>query len=151
MAQTRQRLSGRQLFYFMVFFVVAFTVGVSSISGWDQLYSSNPVIFAVLLVASLSASIASNLVAHRLTVAHISKIGIQGEANPFQRALYTRFGLGSGYPQVLIGLPVAYAILLLLFSHFRVSELSFAFTFAPLLLSYDALQDYLVVRVRKPL
>jgi hypothetical protein len=94
----------------------------------------------------LFTSVASNLVANKLTVSHISKVGFQGEANPFQRALYRKFGLNSGYAQVLIGIPVAYAIILLFFKFFHILVLSFAFTLLPIFLSYDAIQDYLVLR-----
>jgi hypothetical protein len=97
----------------------------------------------------LFASVASNLVANKLTITHITKVGFQGEANPFQRAFYRKFGLNSGYAQVLIGIPVAYAILLLFFKFFHILALSFAFTLLPLVLSYDALQDYLVLRAMK--
>ena len=130
----------------MIVFIVAITVSIASITQWNQLYSSDLWIFSILLLVSLFASVASNLVANRLTVSHISKVGFQGEANPFQRALYRRFGLDSGYVQVLIGIPVAYAVILLFFKFFHILALSFAFTLFPLLLSYDAIQDYLVLR-----
>ncbi|MGD0638626.1 MAG: hypothetical protein ABSA72_11375, partial [Nitrososphaerales archaeon] len=99
-----------------------------------------------LLFASLFTSLASNLAANKLTISHISKVGFQGEANPFQRAFYRKYGLNSGYAQVLIGIPAAYAMIFLFFKYFNVSALPFAFTFLPLVLSYDAIQDYLVLR-----
>jgi hypothetical protein len=130
----------------VIVFIVAITVSIASITQWNQLYSSDLGVFSILLFVSLFASVASNLVANRLTISHISKVGFQGEANPFQRAFYRRFGLNSGYAQVLIGIPVAYAVILLLFKDFHIFALSFAFTLFPLLLSYDAIQDYLVLR-----
>lgn len=148
MEQTR-RLSKRQLFYFVIVFIVAFTVSIASVPQWNRLYSSDLEVFSILLSVSLFASVASNLLANKLTVSHISEVGFQGEANPFQRAFYRRFGLDSGYAQVLIGIPVAYAIILLLFKYFHFLALSFAFTLVPLVLSYDAIQDYLVLRARK--
>ncbi|MGA2199426.1 MAG: hypothetical protein ABSG45_05760 [Nitrososphaerales archaeon] len=149
MEQTKRRLSKRQLFYFAVVFIVAFTLSIASVTQWNQLYSSDLEIFSILLFVSLFASVASNLVANKLTISHISKVGFQGEANPFQRALYRKFGLNSGYAQVLIGIPVAYAAILLFFKFFHILALSFAFTLLPLVLSYDALQDYLVLRAMK--
>jgi hypothetical protein len=149
MEQTKGRLSKRQRFYFVLVFIVAITVSIASITQWNQLYSSDLEIFSILLFVSLFASVASNLVANKLTVSHISKVGFQGEANPFQRAFYRKFGLNSGYAQVLIGIPVAYAMILLFFRFFHILALSFAFTLLPLVLSYDALQDYLVLRARK--
>jgi len=133
----------------VIVFVVVLTASVASIAQWNQLYSSDLGVFSLLLFVSLFASVASNLAANRLTISHISKVGFQGEANPFQRAFYRRFGLNSGYAQVLIGIPVGYAIILLFFEHFHVLALSFAFTLFPLLLSYDAVQDYLVLRAMK--
>jgi hypothetical protein len=149
MEQTKRRLSKRQLFFFVVVFIVAFTLSIASVTQWNQLYSSDLEIFSILLFVSLFASVASNLVANKLTISHISKVGFQGEANPFQRALYRKFGLNSGYAQVLIGIPVAYAAILLFFKFFHILALSFAFTLLPLVLSYDALQDYLVLRAMK--
>jgi hypothetical protein len=146
MERTKRRLSRRQFFYFLIVFIVAFTVSIASIPQWNQLYSSDLEVFFILLFVSLFASVASNLVANELTVSHINKVGFQGEANPFQRALYRRFGLSSGYAQVLIGIPVAYALILLSFNYLHILALSFAFTFLPLVLSYDAIQDYLVLR-----
>jgi len=147
--ETKRRLSRRQLFYFLIVFVVAITVSIESVTQWNQLYSSDLEIFSILLFVSLFASVASNLVANKLTISHISKVGFQGEANPFQRAFYRRFGLNSGYAQVLIGIPVAYAMILLFFKYFHFLALSFAFTLLPLVLSYDAIQDYLVLRAMK--
>jgi hypothetical protein len=149
MEQTRRQLSKRQLFYFVIVFIVAFTVSIASVTQWNQLYSSDLGIFSILLLISLFASVASNLVANKLTISHISKVGFQGEANPFQRAFYRRFGLNSGYAQVLIGIPVGYAIILLFFGYFHFLALSFAFTLLPVFLSYDAIQDYLVLRAIK--
>ena len=145
MEQTR-RLSKRQLFYFVIVFIVAFTVSIASVTQWNQLYSSDLEIFSILLFVSLFASVASNLVANKLTISHISKVGFQGEANPFQRAFYRKFGLDAGYAQVLVGIPVGYAIILLFFRYFHILTLSFAFTLLPLILSYDAIQDYFVLR-----
>jgi hypothetical protein len=105
MEQTTRRLSQRQRFSFVIVFVVAFTVSIASVTQWNQLYSSDLEVFSILLLASLLASVASNLAANELTVSHISKVGFQGEANPFQRAFYRRYGLNSGYAQVLIGIP----------------------------------------------
>jgi hypothetical protein len=133
----------------MVAFIVAFTVSIATVSQWNRLYSSDLEIFSILLIVSLFASVSSNLVANKLTVSHISKVGFQGEANPFQRALYRRFGLNSGYAQVLVGIPVAYAIILLLFKFVHIPVLSFAFTLLPIFLSYDAIQDYVVLRAMK--
>ena len=149
MEHTKRRLSKRQRFYFIVVFIVAFTVSIASVTQWNRLYSSDLEVFSILLFVSLFASVASNLVANKLTISHISKVGFQGEANPFQRALYRKFGLNSGYAQVLIGIPVAYAAILLFFRYFHILALSFAFTLLPLVLSYDALQDYLVLRAMK--
>jgi hypothetical protein len=146
MEQARPRVSRRQGFYFVTVFIIAFTVSIASVAGWNQLYGSDPSVFFFLLLASLFASVASNLVANKLTISHISRVGFQGEANPFQRALYRKFGLNSGYVQVLIGIPSLYAVVLLFFGYYRFVLLSFAFTLAPLFLSYDALQDYLVLR-----
>ena len=133
----------------MIVFVVAFTVSIASVTQWNRLYSSDLEVFSILLLASLLASVASNLAANELTVSHISKVGFQGEANPFQRAFYRRYGLNSGYAQVLIGIPASYAVILLLFEYLHFFALSFAFTFVPLVLSYDAIQDYLVLRAIK--
>lgn len=148
MEQRERRLSRRQLFYFVTVFVVAFIVSIVSVTKWNQLYSSDPEIFSILLLFSLFSSVASNLVANKLTISHIREIGLQGEANPFQRAFYRKFGLNSGYAQALIGIPVAYALLLLLFKFLHFALLSFAFTLLPLVFSYDAMQDYLVLRAR---
>jgi hypothetical protein len=149
MEQTKRRLSKRQRFYFVIVFIVAITVSIASVAQWNQLYSSDLEIFSILLFVSLFASVASNLVANKLTISHISKVGFQGEANPFQRAFYRNFGLNSGYAQVLIGIPVAYAVFLLFFMYFHILALLFAFTLLPLVLSYDAIQDYLVLRAIK--
>ena len=149
MEQTKRRLSRRQRFSFVIVFVVAFTVSIASVTRWSRLYSSDLEVFSILLLASLLASVASNLAANELTVSHISKVGFQGEANPFQRAFYRRYGLNSGYAQVLIGIPASYAVILLLFEYLHFLALSFAFTFVPLVLSYDAIQDYLVLRAIK--
>ncbi|MDA4123288.1 MAG: hypothetical protein OK456_08935 [Thaumarchaeota archaeon] len=149
MEQTKRGLSKRQRFYFVTVFIVAFTLSIASVTKWNQLYSSDPEIFFVLLSVSLFASVASNLVANELTVSHISKVGFQGEANPFQRAFYRKFGLNSGYAQVLIGISVAYAVFLLFFEYFQLVFLSFAFTLFPLIFSYDAIQDYLVLRAAR--
>ena len=149
MERERRGLSRRQRFYFVIVFVVAITVSLASITQWSQFYSSDLGLFSVLLFASLFASVASNLVANRLTVSHIARVGFHGEANPFQRAFYRRFGLNAGYVQVLIGIPVAYAVILLLFKYLDLLTLSFAFTLLPLVLCYDAVQDYLVLRAMK--
>ena len=148
MEQTR-RLSKRQLFYFVIVFIVAFTVSIASVTQWNQLYSSDLEFFSVLLLVSLVASVTSNLTANKLTISHIGKVGFQGEANPFQRAFYRKYGLNSGYAQVMIGIPAAYAMIFLFFKYFHVLVLSFAFTFVPLVLSFDAIQDYLVLRAIK--
>ncbi len=149
MEETRRRLSARQRFYFVVVFIVAFTISIASVTQWDRLYSSNLVSFSILVFVSIFASVASNLAANKLTVSHISKVGFEGEANPFQRAFYRKYGLGSGYAQVLIGIPAAYAVILLFFEYFHILALSFAFTFVPVVLTYDAIQDYLVLRAMK--
>ena len=133
----------------MIVFVVAFTVSIASVTQWNRLYGSDLEVFSILLLVSLSASVASNLAANKLTISHISKVGFQGEANPFQRAFYRRYGLNSGYAQVLIGIPASYAVVLLFFEYVHFPALSFAFTFLPLVLSYDAIQDYLVLRAIK--
>jgi hypothetical protein len=146
MEQTERRLSRRQRFSFVIVLIVALTVSIASVTRWNELYSSDPEIFYALLFVSLFVSIVSNLVANKLTVAHISNIGLQGEANPFQRAFYRKFGLNAGYAQVLIGLPLAYAIILLFFTDFHILVLPFALTLFPLFLCYDAIQDYLVLR-----
>jgi len=130
----------------VIVFVVAFTVSIASVTQWNRLYGSDLEVFSILLLVSLSASVASNLAANKLTISHISKVGFQGEANPFQRAFYRRYGLNSGYAQVLIGIPASYAVVLLFFEYFHFPALSFAFTFLPLVLSYDAIQDYFVLR-----
>jgi len=130
----------------VIVFIVAFTVSIASVTQWNQLYSSDLEIFSILLFFSLFASVASNVVANKLTISHISKVGFQGEANPFQRAFYRKFGLDAGYAQVLVGIPVGYAIILLFFRYFHILTLSFAFTLLPLILSYDAIQDYFVLR-----
>jgi hypothetical protein len=146
MEQAERGLSKRQRFYFVTVFIAAFLVSIASVTQWNRLYSSDLEIFSILLFDSLFASVASNLVANKLTVSHISRVGFQGEANPFQRAFYRRFGLNSGYAQVLIGIPVAYAVLLLSYEYLHIAVLSFAFTLIPLVLCYDAIQDYLVLR-----
>jgi len=133
----------------VIVFVVAFTVSIASVTQWNRLYGSDLEVFSILLLVSLSASVASNLAANKLTISHISKVGFQGEANPFQRAFYRRYGLNSGYAQVLIGIPASYAVVLLFFEYVHFPALSFAFTFLPLVLSYDAIQDYLVLRAIK--
>src|SRR5208283_1877233 len=76
--QTRRRLSKRQRFYFVIVFIVAFIVSIASVTQWNQLYSSDLEIFSILLFFSLFASVASNVVANKLTISHISKVGFQG-------------------------------------------------------------------------
>lgn len=138
----------RQVAYWTCFVVAALAISIESIPWWDQLYVSNSVSFDLLLIISLLISIASSLVANKITIAHIKKVGFQGEGNPFARILYRRFGFNSGYVQAVFALPALYAMPLFFFIEFHFVTLSFFFALFPLLLCYDAIQDYFVAGYR---
>ena len=139
----------RQSLYWTTFFVIALIISIASVARWDQLYASNSVLFTLLVAISLLVSVASNLVANKITIAHIKKVGFQGEFNPFARFYYRRFGLRSGYVQAVTALPFVYALSLFFFIDFRFAALSSFFALFPLLLSYDAFQDYIVAGRRE--
>lgn len=127
------------------FAVIALVVSFASVGWWDHLSTSDPVFFDLAVSVSLLITVASNLAANWITIAHIKDVGFQGELNPFARYLYRRFGLRSGYVQAVVALPLLYAVCLFFFIESRFVALSFFFALFPLLLFYDALQDYVVV------
>jgi hypothetical protein len=53
------------------------------------------------------------------------------------------------YITVLVGIPLVYLLFLALYVLVHMETLSFAFTFFPLALSYDALNDYVVTKRRR--